>query len=61
MLWLVDPTGDASGERSPTSVRRHCAHEVAFIVLTGLAERFAGPRDQAQARRLREQLDVFTP
>jgi hypothetical protein len=30
-------------------------------VLTGLAERFAGPRDREQAQRLREQLDVSTP
>ncbi len=58
VLWLIDPTGEASGARSPRTVRRHCAHEVAFLVLTGLAERFAGPRDREQARRLREQLGV---
>ena len=40
VLWLVDPTGEAGGERAPKTVRRHCAHEVAFVVLTGLAERF---------------------
>ena len=61
VLWLVDPTGEASGSAAPKTVRRHCAHELAFIVLTGLAERFAGPRDREQAHRLREQLDVSTP
>jgi hypothetical protein len=61
VLWLVDPTGEASGSSAPKTVRRHCAHEVAFIVLTGLAERFAGPRDREQARRLRTQLDVSAP
>jgi hypothetical protein len=61
VLWLVDPTGETSGAAAPASVRRHCAHEVAFAVLSGLAERFAGPRDQAQARRLRSQLDVSAP
>jgi hypothetical protein len=30
-------------------------------VLTGLAERFAWPRDREQVQRLREQLDVSTP
>jgi len=61
VLWLVDPTGEASGERAPKTVRRHCAHEIAFVVLTGLAERFAGSTDEAQARRLRDRLDVFAP
>ena len=61
VLWLVDPTGEASGERAPKSVRRHCAHEIAFVVLTGLAERFTGVHDEAQARRLRDRLDVFAP
>jgi hypothetical protein len=59
VLWLVDPTGDASGESAPQTVRRHCAHEIAFVVLTGLAERFNGSEDEAQARRLRDRLDVF--
>ncbi len=41
----------------PSRVRRHCAHEVAFCVLTGLAERFAhagrrGPARLALALRL---------
>jgi hypothetical protein len=61
ILWLVDPTGEASGERAPKTVRRHCAHEVAFVVLTGLAERFSGSSDEARARRLRDRLDVFAP
>ena len=61
MLWLVDPTGEASGSAAPKTVRRHCAHELAFIVLTGLAERFAGQRDREQAQRLRERLDVSAP
>ena len=61
VLWLVDPTGEASGERAPQRVRRHCAHEVAFVVLTGLAERFTGAHDEAQAIRLRDRLDVFAP
>ena len=61
VLWLVDPTGEATGERAPKTVRRHCAHEVAFVVLTGLAERFAGSSDEARARRLRDRLDVFSP
>jgi len=61
VLWLVDPTGLASGESAPQSVRRHCAHEIAFVVLTGLAERFTGSEDEAQARRLRDRLDVFAP
>ena len=64
VLWLVDPTGRASGDRgagADSVVRRHCAHEVAFVVLTGLAERFRGTSDEAQARRLRDRLDVFSP
>jgi hypothetical protein len=61
VLWLVDPTGETSGEHSPHTVRRHCAHEVAFVVLTGLADRFTGTEDEAQARRLRDRLDVFAP
>ena len=58
VLWLVDPTGEASGSSAPKTVRRHCAHELALIVLTALAERFAGPRDREQAHRLRTHLDV---
>ena len=56
VLWLVDPTGKATGSAAPKTVRRHCAHEIAFVVLTGLAERFARSDDQAQARNLRERL-----
>ena len=64
VLWLVDPTGLASGDGGVGGdgvVRRHCAHEIAFVVLTGLAERFTGCEDEAQARRLRDRLDVFAP
>ncbi len=61
VLWLVDPIGEESGSRAPKTVRRHCAHEVAFVVLTGLAARFAGSSDEALARRLRDRLDVFAP
>ena len=60
VLWLVDPTGEERGARAPKTVRRHCAHEVAFVVLTGLAERFAGSSDEVRARRLRDRLDVFS-
>jgi regulator of sirC expression with transglutaminase-like and TPR domain len=59
VLWLIDPTGETSGSRAPRTVRRHCAHEIAFVVLTGLAERFARTHDQAQARSLRERLALF--
>ena len=34
----------------PDRVRRHCAHEVAFCVLTGLAERFARAGRRSPAR-----------
>lgn len=61
VLWLIDPTGETSGTGAPGKVRRHCAHEIAFVVLTGLAERFTGTNDEAQARRLRDRLDVFAP
>jgi len=57
VLWLIDPTGVADGV--PTLVRRHCAHELAYVVLTGLAERFASPRDRDQARALRDRLALF--
>ena len=60
VLWLIDPTGETSGSRAPATVRRHCAHEIAFVVLTGLAERFARTHDQAQARSLREKLALFS-
>ena len=35
----------------PDRVRRHCGHEVAFCILTGLAERFARAGRRSQARR----------
>ncbi len=57
VLWLIDPTGAAEGV--PTMVRRHCAHELAYVVLTGLAERFESPRDRAHARSLRDRLALF--
>ena len=57
VLWLIDPTGAADG--APTMVRRHCAHELAYVVLTGLAERFESPRDRAHARTLRDRLALF--
>ena len=60
VLWLIDPTGEASGAGAPKTVRRHCAHEIAFVVLTGLAERFARADDQEQARSLRERLALFS-
>jgi len=57
VLWLVEPTGAAAGV--PTTVRRHCAHEIAYVVLTGLAERFESERDRDRARRLRDHLALF--
>jgi len=57
VLWLVEPTGDAAGV--PSTVRRHCAHELAYVVLTGLAERFEHPRDRERARDLRDRLALF--
>jgi hypothetical protein len=57
VLWLIDPSGAADGV--PTMVRRHCAHELAYVVLTGLAERFESPRDRARARTLRDRLALF--
>ena len=57
VLWLIDPTGAADGV--PTMVRRHCAHELAYVVLTGLAERFERPRDRDRARALRDRLALF--
>ena len=57
VLWLVEPTGAPAGV--PTTVRRHCAHEIAYVVLTGLAERFESERDRDRARRLRDHLALF--
>ena len=61
VLWLVEALGTGNGVGSPSMVRRHCAHEIAFVVLTGLADRFAGAHDQEQARSLRDRLALFTP
>ena len=58
-LWLIDPSGAAHGLGAPALVRRHCAHELAYVVLTGLAERFPSPQDAARARGLRERLALF--
>ena len=54
---LLDARLNGCAEACPTRVRRHCGHEVAFCVLTGLAERFArldrrGPARRALALRL---------
>lgn len=57
VLWLIEPTGAAGGV--PTTVRRHCAHELAYVVLTGLAERFERPHDRDRARSLRDRLALF--
>jgi hypothetical protein len=57
VLWLIEPTGAAGGV--PAVVRRHCAHELAYVVLTGLAERFERPRDRERARTLRDRLALF--
>jgi hypothetical protein len=56
-LWLID-----FGEPSPvvpTTLRRHCGHELAFAALSGLGARFAGPdadRLRRRAARLRDRL-----
>ena len=57
VLWLIEPTGAAGGV--PTTVRRHCTHELAYVVLTGLAERFERPLDRDRARTLRDRLALF--
>jgi hypothetical protein len=59
--WFVGLTGDnrtvlldarlsGHAEPCPERVRRHCAHEVAFCALTGLAERFARAGRRSPAR-----------
>ena len=58
-LWLIDPTGAAHGVGAPALVRRHCAHELAYVVLTGLAERLPSSQDTARARGLRDRLALF--
>jgi hypothetical protein len=47
---LLDARLSGHHEPCPERVRRHCAHEVAFCVLTGLAERFARARRRSPAR-----------
>jgi hypothetical protein len=47
---LLDARLSGHDEPCPERVRRHCAHEVAFCVLTGLAERFARARRRSPAR-----------
>jgi hypothetical protein len=59
-LWLIDTPvpADRVGTSAPERMRSHCAHELSYVVLTGLAERFADPRDATRARALRERLGV---
>ena len=47
---LLDARLSAHAEPCPDRVRRHCAHEVAFCALTGLAERFARSGRRSRAR-----------
>lgn len=56
-LWLIDPTGAAAGEVR-AAVRRHCGHELAFALLSGLAARSTCPHAVCSALELRSQLDV---
>ena len=51
-LWLVDATMDGS-KADPWSLRRHCAHELAFAALLGLSERYerVGDRSAPAAQR----------
>jgi hypothetical protein len=59
-LVLVDVGLDASGVAA-TRVRRHCAHEVGFCVLTGLVASFLAEGRATEARlasRLRLQLPM---
>lgn len=58
-LWLVEPTAGTAGPE-PDCVRRHCAHELAFAVLTGLAERMAD-RQAARALAIRRHVCVSAP
>jgi len=47
-LWLIDTTMD--GRRAdPWSLRRHCAHELAFAALLGLGERYERVGDDRRA------------
>ena len=47
---LLDARLSAHDDPCPEHVRRHCAHEIAFCVLTGLAERFARANRRSPAR-----------
>ena len=47
---LLDARLSAQADPCPDRVRRHCAHEVAFCALTGLAERFAREGRRSRAR-----------
>ena len=47
---LLDARLSAQDDPCPDRVRRHCAHEIAFCALTGLAERFAREERRSRAR-----------
>jgi hypothetical protein len=47
---LLDARLSGHADPCPDRVRRHCAHEVAFCALTGLAERFARAGRRSPAR-----------
>jgi Transglutaminase-like superfamily len=47
---LLDARLSGHDDPCPDHVRRHCAHEVAFCALTGLAERFARAGHRSPAR-----------
>ena len=49
-LWLVDTTMDGR-KADPWSLRRHCAHELAFAALLGLSERYERLGDAQRAGR----------
>jgi len=49
-LWLVDATMDGR-KADPWSLRRHCAHELAFAALLGLSERYEKVGDRHRAGR----------
>ena len=59
-LWLVDATMDGR-PADPSSLRRHCTHELAFAALLGLSERFerlGDVRRGAHATLLRSRLPL---
>jgi Transglutaminase-like superfamily len=47
---LLDARLSGHDDPCPGHVRRHCAHELAFCALTGLAERFARSGLRSRAR-----------